>query len=88
MKYAYLPYCIGTAMTGDKIPGNNSLQLHCFTELVKPGSEMMVKTVKEWHHVSICGFNFVLLQYGNMVKHVPHNHSRMTVLYQSRFRRW
>lgn len=34
-------------MTGDMIPGNNSLHLPCFTELVKPGSEMMVKTVKK-----------------------------------------
>lgn len=64
-------------MTGDMISGNNSLHLPCFTELVKPRSEMMVKTVKtKCHHESICGFNFVLLQYGNMVKHVPHNHFR------------
>lgn len=44
MKYAYLPFSIGTVMIDDKIPGINSLQLHCFPELVKPGSEIMIKT--------------------------------------------
>lgn len=42
--YAYLPFSIGTVMIDDKIPGINSLQLHCFPELVKPGSEIIIKT--------------------------------------------
>lgn len=37
------PVRIGTVMIDDKIPGINSLQLHCFPELVKPGSEIIIK---------------------------------------------
>lgn len=70
MKYAYLPF----SMIDDKIPGINSLQLHCFPELVKPGSEIIIKTGLKCPNVNICSFNFVLLQYGYMVNHVPHNH--------------